>query len=62
MEAEAAVVAEGTYAEEVVYQDGCVTAVEAVAPLAVVAIRYNPDVAAWALARFHPSLRPTRAT
>jgi hypothetical protein len=32
------------------------------ASLAVVAIRCDPDAAAWALAQFHPSLRPTRAT
>lgn len=31
-------------------------------PLAVVAIRYNPDAAAWLLALFRPSLRPTKAT
>ena len=62
MEAEAAVVEVGTRVEMVVYQDGYVTAVEVAGPLAVVAIRYNPDAAAWALALFRPSLRPTKAT
>lgn len=62
MEAEAAAVEVGTCVEMAVYQDGYVTAVEVAGPLAVVAIRYNPDAAAWLLALFRPSLRPTKAT